>query len=161
MSSDIRLTRHSHLSPGGWAEFKDCDIALHPNEGSQLSPVMEQWHRLLIDAFNKIGREPCPGPLLKGLAERAGFINVREHIYRLPLGGWAADKKLVRHKPLTFTLCFKYSSFFYLKLRRQYFNSTFSLHTAPPPPPPPPHPHSRTPPIQHHHVLDETPHANR
>lgn len=31
---------------------------------------------------------------LKSDIEKAGFVNVVEHIFKVPLGGWAADPKL-------------------------------------------------------------------
>ena len=40
-------------------------------------------------------REWAPGPKLKGWMEEAGFQNVHEEVYKLPLGQWPKDEKLV------------------------------------------------------------------
>jgi hypothetical protein len=52
------------------------------------------WDRTFIDAGHKLGREPCPGPKLEGLIRDAGFINVRHHRFKLPIGPWAKDPHL-------------------------------------------------------------------
>ncbi len=81
-------------------ELLDWDIKLFSDDGS-LPPdsAMVRWDDLCIEAFEKLGREPRPGPLLKGHLEGAGFANVREHVYRLPLGSWPRDKRMVRPSP--------------------------------------------------------------
>jgi len=42
-----------------------------------------------------MGQEPCPGPKLKKWAEDAGFVNVQEHVFKIPMGPWPKDPKLV------------------------------------------------------------------
>ena len=36
-----------------------------------------------------------PGPKLKEWAKAAGFVNIREHVFKVPFGPWAKDPKLV------------------------------------------------------------------
>ncbi|ODH49896.1 hypothetical protein GX48_03985 [Paracoccidioides brasiliensis] len=92
-----RLVRQAYqnLVPGGWIEFCDYDFRYRADDGS-LSPdlAMVQNERLIIESSQKLGREPCPGPKLKRWVEDAGFINVTERCFPLPIGVWAKDKKL-------------------------------------------------------------------
>ncbi|EEH49312.2 uncharacterized protein PADG_05391 [Paracoccidioides brasiliensis Pb18] len=83
------------IIPGGWVEFCDYDFRYRADDGS-LSPdlAMVQNERLIIESSQKLGREPCPGPKLKRWVEDAGFINVTERCFPLPIGVWAKDKKL-------------------------------------------------------------------
>jgi hypothetical protein len=56
---------------------------------------LAKWDSLMIKATEVSGREGCPGPKLKGLIKEAGFENVTEEIFPLPIGMWPKDKKLV------------------------------------------------------------------
>jgi hypothetical protein len=50
----------------------------------------------ILKAAKMMGREPNPGPLLAGLVHDAGFVTVKEEVYRLPIGPWPKDNRLVR-----------------------------------------------------------------
>lgn len=41
-----------------------------------------------------MGRDPTPGPKLEGHLQQAGFVNIRHHRYKLPIGPWAKDPHL-------------------------------------------------------------------
>ena len=53
---------------------------------------LKKWNRKLIEGYNKLSREPCPGPKLEGWLKDAGFKDVTHSQYRLPAGPWAKDK---------------------------------------------------------------------
>jgi hypothetical protein len=57
---------------------------------------LRTWNQDILKAAKSIGREPNPGPLLAGLLNDAGFVSVKEEVYRVPIGTWPRDKKLVR-----------------------------------------------------------------
>jgi hypothetical protein len=57
---------------------------------------LRTWNAEILKAAKMIGREPNPGPLLAGLLRDAGFVSVNEEVYRLPIGTWPRDNKLVR-----------------------------------------------------------------
>jgi hypothetical protein len=50
---------------------------------------------MVCDSSDKLGRESCPGPKLKGWVDGAGFVNVVERMYKLPVGPWARDPRMV------------------------------------------------------------------
>ena len=86
-----------HLRPGGWAEFCDYDFKYQCDDGT-LTPdlAMVQNDLMVIEASARLGRTACPGPYLKGWMEQAGFINITERCYKLPIGPWPKDPRMVR-----------------------------------------------------------------
>lgn len=46
-------------------------------------------------ACDKMGRCGTPGQHLKGWVEGAGFTNVQHKVYKVPIGPWAKEKKMV------------------------------------------------------------------
>ncbi|OJD21936.1 hypothetical protein ACJ73_06725 [Blastomyces percursus] len=92
-----RLVRQAYqnLNPGGWVEFCDYGFRYRADDGS-LTPglAMIQNQNLVMESSQILGREPCAGPKLKRWVEDAGFVNVTERCFPLPIGVWAKDKKL-------------------------------------------------------------------
>jgi len=89
-----------NLKPGAWAEFKDWDARPYTPEGSLELPdnTIKKWHAIAIDACEyKVGASPNPGIFLKQKFAEAGFINIAEKVFEVPVGSWPKDpkKKLV------------------------------------------------------------------
>lgn len=57
---------------------------------------MSKWVTILLQASRDFGRDPCPGPKLEGYLKDAGFKNVQAFKFKLPIGPWPKDKRLVR-----------------------------------------------------------------
>jgi Methyltransferase domain len=88
---------YNNLSPGGWVEFEDWDYTPRmPNGSTQLPDnYVKRWHTTVIAGCEeKTGALANPGPLLKDLLLNAGFVDVHEHIFKVPIGCWPKDKKL-------------------------------------------------------------------
>jgi hypothetical protein len=85
-----------HLKPGGWVEFCDYDFLYGSDDGTLTRDLsLVQNNRMTLDASNSLGRDPCPGPKLKQWVEEAGFKEVQELCYKLPLGPWPKDRRMV------------------------------------------------------------------
>lgn len=52
------------------------------------------WIGMLLSAARKIGREPCPGPKFFERVKGAGFTNITEKVFKMPIGSWPKDPKL-------------------------------------------------------------------
>ena len=84
------------LKPGGWIEHCDQSITACCDDGSMPDDCMwHEWSRVFIKAGELQGRT---FKIIEDSAnvrriEKAGFVNVTEQKFRLPLGGWAKDKK--------------------------------------------------------------------
>ncbi|KAL1953628.1 hypothetical protein VTO42DRAFT_2414 [Malbranchea cinnamomea] len=91
----LMLQTFIHLRPGGWAEFCDYDFRYKCDDGT-LTPdlAMVQNDILVIEAADRLGRTACPGPHLKGWMEQAGFTNITEKCYKLPIGPWPRDPRM-------------------------------------------------------------------
>ncbi|ROT35342.1 S-adenosyl-L-methionine-dependent methyltransferase [Sodiomyces alkalinus F11] len=88
------------VAPGGWAEFQDYDMRYFSEDGSLTEKHhTKKWIDTLLGAAAKVGREPIPGVKLREWAEEAGFENVTEKVFRMPIGPWAKnpDLKQVGH----------------------------------------------------------------
>ncbi|KAI9843532.1 MAG: hypothetical protein M1837_006287 [Sclerophora amabilis] len=86
---------YKQTTPGGWVEFQDYDLQYYSDDGSLRpeQPVLG-WINSLIKCITDFGKEPSPGPKLKGWVEDAGFKNVEQRKFRLPIGPWPKDKHL-------------------------------------------------------------------
>ncbi|EFX04697.1 methyltransferase type 12 [Grosmannia clavigera kw1407] len=84
-------------TPGGWLE--SCEV--HPEHQSddgtnELAPVLKQFWQLYEEGMPKIGRKffvVREGTQRKAM-ENAGFTNITDKTFKVPMGGWPADKKL-------------------------------------------------------------------
>lgn len=55
--------------------------------------IFEQWGKTSLMLGDKFGKSLRTVDESKAGMEAAGFINVVEHRWKLPIGGWAADKR--------------------------------------------------------------------
>lgn len=53
-----------------------------------------KWNDLFLAGLDSINRDARPGPKLRSYAEAAGFINIREEMFKIPLGPWPKDPEL-------------------------------------------------------------------
>jgi len=87
---------HRNVKPGGWVEFQDFDLHNYSQDNS-IPPdnkVMELYN-LILEGCDKIGRTASPGQDLESLVRETGFVNIGHKIFKLPLGTWPKDERLV------------------------------------------------------------------
>ncbi|KAI9840931.1 MAG: hypothetical protein M1837_001110 [Sclerophora amabilis] len=85
-----------HITPGGWAEFHDLNLQYYSEDGSFTEDLpLYQWIHDLLAGYERLGIETCPGPKLERWLKDAGFQNVVQHKYKVPIGPWARNKDLV------------------------------------------------------------------
>ena len=56
--------------------------------------LLDKWCQEAIEAFQRAGLEPEPGPKLKQWVEDAGFVNIHHELLPIPIGPWPKDKAL-------------------------------------------------------------------
>lgn len=83
------------MAPGGWVELQDWDVKSVSDDGT-LTPEHDyyKWNRLFLESMETINRTVRPGPMLRSYAEAAGFVNIREEKFKVPLGPWPKDPEL-------------------------------------------------------------------
>ncbi|KAK3388027.1 S-adenosyl-L-methionine-dependent methyltransferase [Podospora didyma] len=92
-----RLVRqmYANTKPGGWVEFQESVNTLYSqDETLKKDNAMVRMMDGLAEACDKTGRTLDPAPSMKRWAEEAGFVNVEEKRFRLPIGSWPRDPRL-------------------------------------------------------------------
>ncbi|KAL8671906.1 MAG: hypothetical protein Q9168_003617 [Polycauliona sp. 1 TL-2023] len=81
--------------PGGYSEFQDYDLVYYSEDGTLTEDLsIQRWVTALLQAARDFGRDPCPGVHLARYMRDAGFQDVQEKKYKIPIGPWAKDKHL-------------------------------------------------------------------
>ena len=93
--TDYLLSLSRNLAPGGWVELQDYDLKYVSDDGT-LTPDHDlyKWNHLFLAGLESINRTARPGAMLRSYAEAAGFINIREVKFKMPLGSWPKDPEL-------------------------------------------------------------------
>ncbi|XXH05384.1 hypothetical protein Hte_011810 [Hypoxylon texense] len=84
--------------PGGWVQSCECDVIMSSDDDTikEDSIITTFWNPLWRELSNKLGISFMviqEGLQNKGF-EAAGFVDVHEANYKIPIGGWAQDPKL-------------------------------------------------------------------
>ena len=84
----------SQLQPGGYIEQLEMSVVPKSDDGT-VTPdsILEQWGKISLELGDKFGKSLRTVDESKAGIEAAGFVNVVEHRWKLPIGGWAADKR--------------------------------------------------------------------
>ncbi|RSL71566.1 hypothetical protein CEP54_001346 [Fusarium duplospermum] len=84
------------LKPGGYIESHEALSRMDCDDGSiHEKSAMHQWGKFFVEGGKKIGRSFTiveDGVQKKGM-EEAGFVNVEERNFKVPIGGWPHDPK--------------------------------------------------------------------
>lgn len=86
---------YDHLNPGGWLEFQEYHCCIYSDDGTDsLTPSLIDWVEKMTTAAEKFGRllpiGDKTGPWMRG----AGLADIREDVYKVPIGPWAKDPHL-------------------------------------------------------------------
>ncbi|KAK8069203.1 methyltransferase domain-containing protein [Apiospora phragmitis] len=85
---------YAHLNPGGFAEFQEWIIRIRSPNHSLDGTALQRWSRLMYHGAGKAGRRLDFINGYAPLLTKAGFVNVTERRYPVPLVPWAPGKKL-------------------------------------------------------------------
>jgi hypothetical protein len=84
-----------HTKPGGWIENLEFGIA---TKSDTVGPdhVYNQWNNLFAECGEKMGKTFKVADRIKQQIIDAGFVDVVEKKWKVPIGGWSSDPKLKR-----------------------------------------------------------------
>jgi hypothetical protein len=83
------------LQPGGWIEQAEMSVVPLSDDGSVTEGhIFHLWGKLSLEAGERFGKSLTIHKDAKGLIENAGFEQVTEKVFKLPIGGWSNDPKL-------------------------------------------------------------------
>ncbi|KAL6173373.1 hypothetical protein ACJQWK_00927 [Exserohilum turcicum] len=83
-----------HLQPGGFIEQLEMSVVPKSDDGT-IAPdsILDKWGKISLDLGDRFGKSLRTADEAKAGIEAAGFVNVVEHRWKLPIGGWPADKR--------------------------------------------------------------------
>ena len=73
-----------YLRPGGWLEVQDYDAWMYSDDGSvEKAPWIRTWISQMDEMTIKYGRRLDVAKYQKKLLEEAGFVDVKEEVYKV------------------------------------------------------------------------------
>ncbi len=95
MRSQIISRAFSHLRPGGWLECQEAPATIYCDDGSMPDDYgWLRWSREFDSVARLADRQAGIGPEIKEWMVQAGFEEVREVVFKIPLNGWAKEVRL-------------------------------------------------------------------
>jgi hypothetical protein len=88
-----------HLKPGAWIEFQEFEFFPASDDPSIISTPENPYYFLDFMKFHKqamtaLGADVTGVTKLKTELAAAGFSNIKEEVFKCPLGIWPKDKRL-------------------------------------------------------------------
>lgn len=86
---------YQNIKPGGWIEQLELDCRVMSDDGT-LPPdsLIAGWGDNFEGCADRAGRSLATQRTMKAKIEAAGFVNVQEKLYKVPIGRWPRDKVL-------------------------------------------------------------------
>lgn len=95
MYTDIIAKAFASLQPGGWLECQELQESVYSDDGSLAEGMpLFVWCSDLIEASERSNRSLVAAAQLRGWFEAAGFVDVQEKVYKLPINSWPRDPRL-------------------------------------------------------------------
>ena len=89
------MIRNSHVKPGGWVEWHEkYPLFLSDDDSLKEDSAIAKWGNTFFKAAESFGTPATSPRHLKRWMIDAGFIDVEEHILKLPVGIWPKNKRL-------------------------------------------------------------------
>ncbi|KAJ5439018.1 uncharacterized protein N7458_010016 [Penicillium daleae] len=84
---------YDNLAPGGWIEEFELDISVKTDDNSLAEDSeLAKWGENFKGCSERAGRSLTVQETMRSKIEKAGFIDVHEQVYKVPIGPWAKDK---------------------------------------------------------------------
>jgi trans-aconitate methyltransferase len=95
----------AHLKPGGYIEAAEATVGVWCDDDTvSLAPNLIEWQNHLLEASGKFGKPMGVAGNYKTWLEEAGFVDVKENVYKLPFSAWpksAPLKQLGRYQQVS------------------------------------------------------------
>ncbi|RDW85258.1 hypothetical protein BP6252_02848 [Coleophoma cylindrospora] len=84
---------YKNLKPGGWLEVHEHESDINSDDDSVLKAQdLKDWFKLVAEACAKFGKDSNIAHKQKQWMIDAGFVDVQEDVYKVPIGRWPKDK---------------------------------------------------------------------
>lgn len=89
------LIGHRSLKPGGWIELQELRLAVQCDDGTMPDDYdFATFLGKLKHGFSKFGINLLGMERNQELVRDAGFINVQEKVWKVPVGTWPMDRRM-------------------------------------------------------------------
>jgi SAM-dependent methyltransferase len=86
----------ANLKPGGWLEVQEYHTWVYgDDETYERAPYTQHWLKLMNDASVEFGKKYDVADMHRGWMEEAGFVDVREEVYKV---GLPVERDVVIHR---------------------------------------------------------------
>ena len=86
---------YTHPTPGGWIQQLEMSIEFKSDNSTVNDDhIMAQWSKTFIEAGERVGKSFYTADNAAKLIREAGFTEVQEQWYKVPVGPWMEDKKM-------------------------------------------------------------------
>ncbi|KAJ0419647.1 S-adenosyl-L-methionine-dependent methyltransferase [Aspergillus carlsbadensis] len=85
---------YTHIKPGGYIEQVEQSVVPKSDDGSTEDTVFEEWGRISLQAGDAFGKSLRIVDESRDRMIKAGFMDVVERRFKVPIGGWSADPRL-------------------------------------------------------------------
>ena len=93
--SEIIQQAFDNLSPGGWFESQEVASLVQTDDGTMPEQgALAGWLECLNTASCAVQQPRDVAPKMAQWYQEVGFVDVRESIFKIPLGTWPADPRL-------------------------------------------------------------------
>jgi hypothetical protein len=86
--------RSRHLKPGAYLEQAEQSMVPKSEDGSTDSTIFEEWGKVSLQAGDAFGKTLRIVDEAKAKMIAAGFVDVVERRFKVPIGPWAKDPHL-------------------------------------------------------------------
>jgi hypothetical protein len=83
---------YDNLNPGGWIESQETIIYFQSIDGSIEGTALQRWNALLLQGIQRMGRSATEALRCKTYLAEAGFVNLKEKKFAVPMNPWAKGK---------------------------------------------------------------------
>jgi hypothetical protein len=86
---------YENLNEGGAIELQEYETVYKSDDDTLTrTPAIATWQQKLNEAAEQIDQPLNMAPTMKRRLEDAGFVDVRDDAYKIPVGPWPKDRRL-------------------------------------------------------------------
>jgi len=91
---DLCANAYKVLKPGGWFETCDENIDIYAEDGTMPDDFpVKIWCEKVRRGCDLMGKTAVVQPHIEEWMQNAGFVNIKQKLYKVPIGTWPKNKE--------------------------------------------------------------------